>query len=192
MKSIILALGVIALLCGCVSTPPAKRYTVFTPDAILSLGGPLYSDASGVRVRMAEDLRAYNVPLFFHADGSVTPYRALQYYAPLEVALKRALEEVTVFSGKRPEKEKIVVRDYCIVEHPNPSIEGRPAGWEVRVTLQVTSVAHPMPMHRSASIHLEADATPQEIRAAFAQALLDVYNPEPKNPTPTILLKEMI
>jgi hypothetical protein len=127
---------------------------------------------------MAEDLRAYNVPLFFHADGSVTPYRALQYYAPLEVALKRALEEVTVFSGKRPEKEKIVVRDYCIVEHPNPSIEGRPAGWEVRVTLQVTDV-DPSPKHRTASVYLtDPTPTPQQIRDAFATALYDAYAPQ--------------
>lgn len=176
-KKVLLAISVMALLCGCATTPIVKRYTVFSAEMMTSKEPLVVSKASGLRLRMAEDLRAYNMPLCFHADGTVTPYRAMQYYAPLEVALKRALEDTTLFLGTSPEKTKIIVRDYCIVERPTPQ-DGHPAGFEVRVTLQVTDV-DPSPKHRTASVYLtDPTPTPQQIRDAFATALHGAYAPQ--------------
>lgn len=78
------------LLClGCASTSPKPKYTVFTPECHKSLPG----DYTALSVRMADDIRSAPNPLCFHADGRVTLCRELAYYAPIEVAITRALQD---------------------------------------------------------------------------------------------------
>lgn len=78
------------LLClGCASTPPKAKYTIFTPE----YHKPLPTDYTTLSVRMADDIRSAPNPLCFHADGRVTLCRELTYYAPIEVAITRALQD---------------------------------------------------------------------------------------------------
>lgn len=78
------------LIClGCASTPPKPKYTVFTPTSHKALPG----DYTALSVRMADDIRSAPNPLCFHADGRVTLCRELTYYAPIEVAITRALQD---------------------------------------------------------------------------------------------------
>lgn len=84
----------LALLLGCATTP-APKYAVGLPE-----GTAVALPAARLELRMAEDLRAYANPLILHADGTVTPCRALAYYAPLELALARALRDATHFTGE--------------------------------------------------------------------------------------------
>lgn len=164
------ALGL--LMTGCAGKPLPKRYSVFSAGSSAASAESVTSPYSGLKVRMAEDLRAHAVPLRFHANGEVSAYRALTYYAPLEVALTRALEDCTAFQRTRPEVLAIEVRDYCLVEHP----DGATSALEVRVTLQARPVGAPEPPRRcTRSRTLPTDASPSIVRQAFAETLLEAY-----------------
>lgn len=87
-KSLLFLLPLLFCL-GCASTPPKPKYTVFTP----AYHKPLPGDYTALSVRMADDIRSAPNPLCFHADGRVTLCRELTYYAPIEVAITRALQD---------------------------------------------------------------------------------------------------
>lgn len=90
MKKVTLLFFLPFLLClGCASTPPKPKYTVFTPEH----HKPLPADYTALSVRLADDIRSAPNPLCFHADGRVTLCRELTYYAPIEVAITRALQD---------------------------------------------------------------------------------------------------
>lgn len=90
MKQVTLLFFLPLLFClGCASTPPKPKYTVFTPECCKQLPG----DYTALSVRLADDIRSAPNPLCFHADGTVTLCRDLVYYAPVEVAITRALQD---------------------------------------------------------------------------------------------------
>lgn len=98
---------------GCASAPPKPKYTVFTPDCRMQLPG----DYTSLSVRLADDIRSAPHPLCFHADGTVTLCRELAYYAPIEVALTRALQDT--FSLRKAETTpaktlRLVVRTFGV------------------------------------------------------------------------------
>lgn len=171
MTRFLLSALLLLVVAGCSAPKPTARFTVFpvttSPD-VEKVALPY----NGVRVRMAEDLRAYNVPLCFAADGTVVPYRALNYYAPLEVALERALEDASSFTKTRLGVLKLKVRDYCLVEQSTPQGTQR----FVRVTLRALypDATHPTFEH-SVAQSLSAEATPAEVRDALATALMSAY-----------------
>lgn len=175
MKKCIVFFAFVALLCGCASTPLRPKYAVFPVNNTLE---PVTSPAAGLRLRMAEDLRAYSAPLCFQTDHTVRLCREVQYYAPLEVALARALEDITVFKAECPDKIKIEVRDYCVVVHDPATLQTPPGAvpspLEVRVNLLVTRPGQPA-AHHGVSHFLPAACTPQDLHAAFAQALYEAY-----------------
>lgn len=180
MKSLLVLLPFLmaTLFCGCATSKPNPKYNVF-PN---SLEPALRTCAtSGVRLRMAEDLRAYSAPLVFHVDNTVTVSRDLMYYAPLEVALARALEDITLFTAPKAEKLKVEVRDYCLIEH-DPATLKTPEGGEfspleVRVALKITVPGKPS-FYRESSTFLPADADVKTLHEAFAKALLSSYPQE--------------
>ncbi len=150
-----LCLAVMAV-CGCASTPAAKKYTVGLPET-----APLAVPAAVLDVRMAEDLRAYRNPLVFAADGTVAPCRGLVYYAPLELALARALQDVSAFA-RESGTLRITVRDF--------HADCRGAEPVARVTLEATNGNT-----ASATAPLPADWTPEQLREALAGLLLKAY-----------------
>lgn len=175
MKKCFLFLSGIVLLCGCLATSSQPKYAVFPVNHTLE---PVSSTAAGLRLRMAEDLRAYDTPLFFQADNTVRLNHTLRYYAPLEVALARALEDITVFKAESSDKIKIEVRDYCLIEHDPTTLQtpsgATPSPLEVRVHLLVTRPGLPT-THHDVSHFLPAESTQQELHAAFARALYEAY-----------------
>lgn len=159
-------------LLGCTSHPAAKRYTVFPMCENVANATKLLSPYRDLRVRMANDLRAYSVPLTFHADGSVTPCRAVTYYAPLELALTRALKEISDFDPTAAATLKLEVRDYCVIERP--ATESAEAHVQVLVTL-----AYPLKdtvQTERATRDLPLNASDKALRDAFAEALLEAYS----------------
>lgn len=73
---------------GCAAAPTPK-YTVLTAPEPRALP----AGYTALSVRLADDIRSAPHPLCFHADGTVTLCRELTYYAPIEVALTRALQD---------------------------------------------------------------------------------------------------
>lgn len=104
MPRLLPLLALAILLLGCATTP-APKYAVGLPA-----GDSITLPAARLELRMAEDLRAYATPLILHADGTITPCRALAYYAPLELALARALRDATRFTGEGT--CRLTVRDF--------------------------------------------------------------------------------
>lgn len=78
----------LAFLIGC-ATAPTPKYSVLTPEERCTLP----ADYTAISVRLADDIRTAPNPLHFHADGRVTLCRELTYYAPLELAISRALND---------------------------------------------------------------------------------------------------
>lgn len=78
----------LAFLIGC-ATAPTPKYSVLTPEEHCSLP----ADYTTLSVRLADDIRSAPNPLYFHADGRVTLCRELTYYAPMEIAINRALND---------------------------------------------------------------------------------------------------
>lgn len=112
-KNTILLLLPFLFCLGCVSTPPKPKYTVFTPECCKQLPG----NYTTLSVRMADDIRSAPNPLYFHADGRVTLCRELAYYAPIEVAITRALQDT--FSMRKdgianPKTLRVVVRAFGV------------------------------------------------------------------------------
>ena len=141
------------LLVGCFSssTPPQRHYTVLDPPASQHPVTPADLDIS---VRMAPDLRAADAPTLYRADGSVSTLRALTYYAPLELAIPRALRPGQTLS--------LHIHDFCVDQRTPDDIP------VARVTLSanghaLVTTAKPLP----------ANATPAQIRATLADCLLD-------------------
>lgn len=169
-----LAMVTVSLLLGCSASKQAKRYTVFPTTHTITNQAPekpITSPYCGIRVRMANDLRAYNTPLFFHADGTVTPYHSVTYYAPLEVALERALADTTHFTASTQGKLKLEVRDYCVIEQPTTEADSRT--WVIRVTLRHYQAGLPKEVTHSVTLPFNADAG--TVRNAFATALQTCY-----------------
>ncbi len=151
-------------LCGCVSTPMPQKYTVFAVET--QAEKPFTSEAAGLRLKMAEDLRAYNAPLLFRADGTVAQNRQIQYYAPLEIVLERALEDITTFKATTKERMSIEVRNYCIIE--------KEANLEVCVSLKVKVPGRESNTFTATRcVPNKSDAT--TLRTAFAEALKSAY-----------------
>lgn len=142
-----------ALFLGCATTPTPK-YAVGLPA-----GDTITLPAARLELRMAEDLRAYANPLILHADGTVTPCRALAYYAPLELALARALRDTSRFSGEGT--CRLTIRDF--------HADLRGATPLARVTLAdaktIVSITEPLP---------EDWAAPQ-LRDTLARLLRQAY-----------------
>ena len=108
--------------------------------------------------------RLYMVEYHRRADGSVSTYPGLTYYAPLELAIPRALRELGPEAlGLKPgDRLDLDVLDFC-VDRRTP--DGVPVA---RVTLSAdgrapVTVAKPLP----------AGATPLQTRALLASALLE-------------------
>jgi hypothetical protein len=155
----------VRLLSGCFSTPKPKRYTVFTPEVTASQT-PKHLPFSKLRVRMAKDLRAYNTPLRFKADGTVEPYRGLTYYAPLELALERALQDMTSLDKTNPRALSVEVRRYCVIDGATAAA--------VAVCLQVQVSGQPeQTLELMEPIAL--DASPDAVRHAFARVLQQIW-----------------
>lgn len=76
---------------GCAAVPTPK-YTVLTAPEPRALP----AGYTALTVRLADDIRSAPNPLCFHADGTVTLCRELTYYAPVEVAITRALQDAFV------------------------------------------------------------------------------------------------
>lgn len=154
MPRLLPLLALAALVLGCATTP-APKYAVGLPA-----GDPIPLPAARLEVRMAEDLRAYANPLILHADGTVTPCRALAYYAPLELALARALRDATHFTGKNT--CRLTVRDFhADLRGPTPL---------ARVTLanaqgRTVSLTEPLPKEWAAP----------QLRDALARLLRQAY-----------------
>ncbi|HIV09628.1 MAG TPA: hypothetical protein IAC79_05915 [Candidatus Spyradenecus faecavium] len=148
------------LLAGCFGgAAPQRHYTVLDPAA-----GVVAPAALDLDVRMAPDLRAASAPTLYRADGSVSTYPGLTYYAPLELAIPRALRELGPEAlGLKPgDRLDLDVLDFC-VDRRTP--DGVPVA---RVTLSAdgrapVTVAKPLP----------AGATPLQTRALLASALLE-------------------
>ncbi len=155
MKTLCSLFAIALVAAGC-ATAPTPRYTIGlnadTPKVTLP--------SARLEVRMAEDLRAYASPIVYHTDGTITVCNDLRYYAPLELALQRALEDQTAFAGKGI--IRIVVRDYCVDLRGDKPV--------VRVTLAAASGRT-----ATATAPLSADWDSAQLRAAFAQALYEAY-----------------
>ena len=153
-------------LCGCTSTPAPQKYTVFTMNTTAEK--PFTSEAAGLRLKMAEDLRAYNSPLLFRANGTVVQNKQVQYYAPLEIVLERALEDVTTFKATTKERIHVEVRNYCIIEKEDNNT------LEIYVCLKVAVPGRASAMFKATrSLPKQSDA--DFIRDAFAEALKSAY-----------------
>ena len=162
-----LTLLVLAFSCvvGCAATK-TKRYTVFTPEMTASTQTQKSLPFSKLRVRMAKDLRAYNTPLRFKADGTVEPYRSLTYYAPLELALERALQDITHLEKQDPRALVVEVRRYCVMEREHAAV--------VAVCLHLQVAGQPeQTLDFLEPIAL--NASPEVIRQAFARALQQIW-----------------
>ncbi len=155
MKSILLLLPLL-ILAGCATSLPPK-YTV-TEHASVPLAEV---DTSVLTVRMAKDLRAYATPLCFNADNTVVEVSDLTYYAPLEVAIERALNDVTQKTGTSTRPLRITVQDFCVDKRGDEPV--------AKVTLEargnyVTKVAA-----------LSPDYTTIQLRDALGELLLQSY-----------------
>ncbi len=151
------------LLVGCFSsgTPPQRRYTVLDPTAAQLPVTPANLDIS---VRMAPDLRAADAPTLYRADGSVSTLRVLTYYAPLELAIPRALRERASLAdfGLQPGQALVLhIHDFCVDYRTS---DGIPVA---RITLSANG--HTL---ITTSQPLPANATPAQIRATLADCLL--------------------
>ena len=164
LRLTLLALA-LSFMMGCAATK-AKRYTVFTPEMTASTQTQKSLPFSKLRVRMAKDLRAYNTPLRFKADGTVVPYRGLTYYAPLELALERALQDMTSLDKTNPRALSVEVRRYCVIDGATAAA--------VAVCLQVQVPGQPeQTLELMEPIAL--DASPDAVRAAFARVLQQIW-----------------
>ena len=151
------------LLAGCFSsgTPPLRHYTVLDPPASQHPVTPANLDIS---VRMAPDLRAADAPTLYRADGSVSTLRVLTYYAPLELAIPRALRERASLAdfGLQPGQALVLhIHDFCVDYRTS---DGIPVA---RITLSANG--HTL---ITTSQPLPANATPAQIRATLADCLL--------------------
>lgn len=159
---------ILIALTGCFSTSKTMRYSVLPP---VKMGTPLSTffstPYSGITVRVAKDLRAYDTPLRFKANGAVEPYRALSYYAPLEIALDRALSDLTICEGRIPKRLTVVVKDYCIQEDDQGNAK-------VQISL-VTRLEKKDTVSIRIAEDLPKDYTPQQVRDAFARLLPDAW-----------------
>lgn len=146
------------LLAGCfASGAPQRNYTVMDPD-VSRAGDPVNAQLT-LRLRMAPDLRAAIAPTLYRADGSVSTVPGLRYYAPLELAIPRALRELP--PEALPENTlDLTILDFC-VDCRTP--DGAPLA---RVTLQ-RGARPPV----SATEPLPEGATPAQTRAALARCL---------------------
>ncbi len=149
------ALFAVLFVVGCATTlPPAYTLTTGTVN-------PIPSAHSELSLRMAPDLRTYNHPLTFFADGTVKPTSAIRYYAPLELAIERTLSDMTTFTATKHAVRRITVQDFCI--------DHRGVEPCVRVTLKEgttrASVFKPLP----------TTATHDDARRLLGECLTEAY-----------------
>lgn len=156
MKQALWLFPLIALV-GCSSTATPK-YTVG-----LEKMQPMEMRCGGLTVRMASDLRSYSHPLRFKADGTVEQIRSLTYYAPLEVALERALRDVSTFNSKSTQVKQIIIETFAVVEKEEGAV--------VRVRLR----AYPRNLPAQVEKHVPDQADAATLRAAFADALYTAF-----------------
>ena len=145
-----------ATLAGCAAAPKPKYTIGFEKEA------PIIVGASDISLRMAEDLRAYNNPLIFNADGTVVPCKTLNYYAPLEVLLASTLRQATTFTLQKGIFPITVQAFHADLRGPTPI---------ARVTLE-NPTTH-------ATVTRTADLpegwTAQDLRLALAKLLRETY-----------------
>ncbi len=154
---------VTALFAGCASAPKAKYDLVMKqPSVSVAL------KASSVSVHMAKHLRAYTAsPLIYNADGTVEPYRALTYYAPIDILAEKALNNHSTFrfaDGTPP--LRIEIADFAILSG------------EMEQTLLVrlaTSVTKPA-SHFSAEATIPLEASPALVAETFSELLWRAYH----------------
>lgn len=158
MKRLALLLPLLVAVLGCFSSEaPLRRYTVMDLDPARA-ADPIAAPRP-IRLRMAPDLRAAVAPTLYRADGSVSTVPGLRYYAPLELAIPRAVAELPRETLPKDLRD-VTILDFC-VDCRTP--DGAPLA---RVTLRhgdgaPISVTEPLP----------ADATPGQTRAALARCL---------------------
>ncbi len=148
-------LPLVTLMVGCATTLP-PRYTVAEmPDVRVKRNN------TAVTVRMASDLRAYNQPLIFNADGTVRPCVDFTYYAPLEVAIERALVDASDFNLTASTPLRVTVSDFCVDARGETPI--------AKVTLKTKEKAC------TKTAPLSDDYTVAELRGTLGMLLLTAY-----------------
>lgn len=150
----LLPLLALVILLGCATTPTPK-YAVGLPAT-----EPIAVPAARLELRMSEDLRAYANPLILHSDGTVTPCRALSYYAPVELALARALRDVSCFDGA--DTLRLTVRDL------HADLRGS-------VPLARVTLADARNRIFTRTVPLPSDWAAPQLREALAALLLQAY-----------------
>lgn len=143
---------------GCLSSgsgASTPRYTVADTAGEAKVAG------ARPEVRLQADIRAYNVPLRFNADGSVTPCAGIRYYAPLELAMTRALRDITQEDDSaRP--RKVMIEAF-----------GVDARGEKPVAHVVLRVATGEVIRKESPI--DPTLPPAELRKTLGKLLLDAY-----------------
>ncbi|MEG1788060.1 MAG: hypothetical protein RR268_02420 [Kiritimatiellia bacterium] len=142
-------------LCGCITIVYSK-HTLRLPEH-----SAYHVKASKLVVRMGGDLRAYtSSPLIFHSDGTVTRYRALTYYAPIDTIVESVLSKASQFTGTTP--LRISLERFCIEE----GAEG--ARVSVRLSIPnapASEAVQPLPENYDAAT----------VATALARALSEAY-----------------
>ncbi len=111
--------------------------------------------------RMADDLRAARTPLRFNNDGTVEPCRGIHYYAPLELAITRALQDATLTPPNMlGQKQTVVIETF--------GIDARGDAPLARITLRS---AQENVITRTAP----APKTPETLRKCLGDLLLEAY-----------------
>lgn len=148
----------LAFLIGC-ATAPTPKYSVLTPEEHCTLP----DDYTRITVRLADDIRSAPNPLCFHADGRVTLCRELTYYAPLELAINRALNDtfsIQKDGTKRRKSLQIVVNTFGV-----DACSGTP---KACVHLEIPEKG----LNARVEQPLPATYTAQDLRDALGEALL--------------------
>lgn len=170
-----------ALLTGCFSSRIAPPHYTLGFDEALAERQLLLPPARSVHVSLAEDLGTLHSPYVLHKDGRVTIYRALTYYAPIDVAIERAIKECATFTPPTNgySRLKLTLTRYCIdLRGDSPQVCVQ---FETNVTSQqASSTSHPLEksadaqtLHTKAICALPLNYTAQDVRKAFARALID-------------------
>ncbi len=182
MKKLPLLLLALTCFTGCFSRPEAKpHYSVGLEE--IRAQDIEFPQFKTLKLTLENDIQAMYAPYVFHNDGRVTLYTALTYYAPLPIALERAIKDnivPTATIGEVPHL-KLTLTDYAIdlrKEKPFVFVGIRSNAAYIthedgRRTLQ-TKIPEGLQTLVIATVELPIHYTPQDVRQAFARALLIV------------------
>lgn len=153
-------------LAGCFSGGAVPKYTVLDP--MTPIPSPI-----APKVRLGDHLRAFAEPLWFHADGTVTPCRELTYYVPLELAIDQALSDITV-PQTTPEGTLLPGRS-ALLRVDFFGVDARTAEPKAVVTLTTPIAAAAFPLTVTATRPLPPAPEPELLRKALGEALVEAY-----------------